>query len=205
MEVEALDENLTVGRLGMRVEGPHDPPLARRPKTDLGGTSGENTSDGLVRPAQELAKSVTETSSKVREPKTYDEAINDPIKGNRWREAINEELWNLDTHQTWCYTSLPGNQKAIGCKWVFRVKYNSDGSIERLEARLVVQGFYQVHGIDYTETFAPTIRRKSMRIFLAIATMLGMILIQMDVIGAYLESAFDQNEQPIYMKIPQRC
>ena len=55
------------------------------------------------------------------------------------------------------------------------------------------------------ETFASTIRRKSLRIFLAIATMLGMILIQMDVIGAYLESALDQNEQPIYMKIPQGC
>ena len=62
-----------------------------------------------------------------------------------------------------------------------------------------------MHGIDYTETFAPTIRRESLRIFLAIATMLGMILIQMDVIGAYLESALDQNKQPIYMKIPQGC
>ena len=53
------------------------------------------------------------------------------------------------------------------------------------------------------ETFAPIIRRKSLRIFLAIATMLGMILMQMDIIGAYLESALGQNKQPIYMKIPQ--
>ena len=93
----------------------------------------------------------------------------------------------------------------IGYKWVFRVKYNSDSSIERYKARLVAQRFYQVHRIDYTETFAPTIRHESLRIFLAIATMLGMILIQMDVIGAYLESALDQNEQLIYMKISQGC
>lgn len=77
---------------------------------------------------------------------------------------------------------------AIGCKWVFKVKYNSDGSIEKYKARLVAQGFCQIHEIDYTETFAPTIRRESLRIFLAIDTMLGMILMQIDVISAYLKS-----------------
>ena len=100
---------------------------------------------------------------------------------------------------------LPYNQKAIGCKWVFKVKYNPNGSIKRYKARLVAQGFSQVHGIDYTKTFAPTIRHELLRIFLAIAATLGMILIQMDVIEAYLESALGQNEQPIYMRIPQRC
>lgn len=167
--------------------------------------SGMQPWEGLVRPAQEFAKSVTETSSKVREPKTYDKAINDPISGNRWREAIDEELWNLDSHQTWSYTALPSGRKAIGCKWVFRVKYHPDGSIERYKARLVAQGFAQVHGIDYTETFAPTIRRESLRIFLAITALLGMILLQMDVIGAYLESPLGQDEHPIYLKIPQGC
>lgn len=62
-----------------------------------------------------------------------------------------------------------------------------------------------MYGIDYKETFAPTIRWESVRIFLAIATMLGTILLQMDVIGAYLESPLSQNNQPIYMKIPQGC
>ena len=84
---------------------------------------------------------------------------------------------------------MPPGRKKIGCKWVFKLKYNSDGSIETYKARFVAQGFSQVHGIDYMETFAPTIRRESLRIFLAIATMLEMILMQMDVIGAYLESA----------------
>ena len=73
-------------------------PLDLNPKTDLGKTSGKNPENGLVRPIQELVKSVTKTSSKVQEPKTYDEAINAPLHGNRWREAVNEELWNLDTH-----------------------------------------------------------------------------------------------------------
>lgn len=81
----------------MRIDLSHNP----KPRTDLGGTSGKNPlGDGLVRPAREFAKSVTETSSQVQEPKTYDEAINDPIHGNRWCEAVDEELWNLDAHQT---------------------------------------------------------------------------------------------------------
>ena len=106
MEVEALNENLTIERPRMRAEdlhdparqtriraeGAHNPSQARRPRTDPDGTSGKNPLDGLVRPAQELAKSVTETSSKVREPKTYDEAVNNPINGNRWQKAIDEEL-----------------------------------------------------------------------------------------------------------------
>lgn len=114
VEVEGLDES------AMRIKGPHNQ-LVQKPRTDVGGTSGENPSEGLVRPARECAKSVTETSSKVREPKIYDEAIHDSVHGNRWREAIDEELWNLDSHQTWSYTSLPSGRKAMGCKWVFRV------------------------------------------------------------------------------------
>ena len=70
------------------------------------------------------------------------------------------------------------------------MKYQADGSIKRFKARLVAQGFSQMYRIDYTETFALTIRRESLKIFLAIATMLGMILFQMNVIGAYLESFF---------------
>ena len=88
---------------------------------------------------------------------------------------------------------------------MFQVKYNLDGSIERYKARLIAQGFSQMHGIEYIETFSPKIRRKSLRIFLAIAAMLEMILIQMDVVGAYLESVLSQNEQPIHMRIPQGC
>lgn len=70
------------------------------------------------------------------------------------------------------------------------MKYNSDGSIKRYKARFVIQKFSQVYEIDYIEAFVPTIRRELLRIFLAITTMLKMILIQIDVISIYLESAF---------------
>ena len=80
------------GQTKIRVEGAQNPPLAQRPRTVLGRTSHNNSSDELVRPAQELAKSVTETSNKVREPKAYNKTINDLINGNRWQKAIDEEL-----------------------------------------------------------------------------------------------------------------
>ena len=84
---------------------------------------------------------------------------------------------------------------------VFKVKYHLDRSVERFKVWLVVQGYSQVYGIDYAETFAFTNSRESLRIILVTATILEMIILQMDVINAYLETAFSQNDQPIYMKI----
>ena len=72
--------------------------VARVPRTNLDRASGKNPSDGLVRPVQELAKSVTKRNSKVRESKIYDEAVNNLINRNRWQKAIDEELSNLDSH-----------------------------------------------------------------------------------------------------------
>ena len=86
---------------------------------------------------QEFAKSLTKTSSKVQEPKIYYEAINDSIYKNKWQKTVNKKLWILDIYQTWCYNLLPNNRKAIGYKWMFKVKYNLDSSIKRYKVRLV--------------------------------------------------------------------
>lgn len=86
-------------------------------RTHLDEISGKNSlKDRLVRLMYKFAKSITETSSKLQEPKTYNKAINHPIYRNRWHKTINEELWNFDAYQTWYYTTLPYNKKAIGCK-----------------------------------------------------------------------------------------
>lgn len=79
----------------MKIDLSHD----SKPRTDLDRTSGKNLlEDKLVKPAREFVKSVIETNSKVQEPKTYNEVINDLIHRNRWRKADDEELWNLDAH-----------------------------------------------------------------------------------------------------------
>lgn len=123
---------------------------------------------------KEVAMSITEATSKIDEPTSYDEAVNDAIHGRRWREAIKDELQNLENHQTWEYDELPPGRKAIGSKWVFKVKYHPDGSVARFKARLVAQDFSQVHGINFSETFAPTVRRESLRIYLALCLMLNL-------------------------------
>ena len=149
----------------------------------------------------EIAMSITKCSSKIREPTSYNEAINDAIHGRRWRETIEEKLRNLENHQTWEYDELPPRQKAIGSKWVFKVKYHPNGSVARFKARLVAQGFSQVQGINFLETFAPTVRRESLRIYLALYLMLNLFIHQVDIVDAYLESALGDNKLPIFMKL----
>ncbi len=97
---------------------------------------------------------------------------------------------------------MPSNKKMIGYKWVFRVKYNSNSSIKRYKVKFVAQEFSQVHGIHYTETFTPTIRYKSLKIFLLIVAMLRIMFLQMDIIEVYIKSKFSQNKLLISMKIP---
>lgn len=85
---------------------------------------------------------------------------------------------------------------------MFKVKYHLDGSIVRYKGRLVTQGFLQVYGIDYTETFVPTIKQELLKIILIIAITLGIIVPLMHVIGTYLKSFHRQNKRHlIYIKI----
>ncbi|KAG2854807.1 hypothetical protein PC114_g28646 [Phytophthora cactorum] len=87
-------------------------------------------------------------------PTTFKSAMesSDAVK---WKEACDSELESLHKNDTWDVVPLPKGRKAIGCRWVFRVKENQDGEIERFKARLVAKGFSQKYGIDYDETFAP--------------------------------------------------
>ncbi|XP_052114428.1 uncharacterized mitochondrial protein AtMg00820-like [Arachis duranensis] len=103
------------------------------------------------------------------EPKCYEDVILEPC----WREAIRAELDALNENKTWILTSLPSGKKAIGCKWIFKVKYHPDGSVERHKARLVAKGFIQVREIDYKDTFSPVIKLETLRVILALAAIKG--------------------------------
>lgn len=85
---------------------------------------------------------------------------------------------------------------------MFKVKYHPNGSVARFKVRLVVQGFSQVHGVDFSEIFAPTVRKESLRIYLALCLMLNLFIHQVDIVGAYLESLLGDNEVLIFMKLP---
>ena len=77
---------------------------------------------------------------------------------------------------------MPEGRKVIGSKWVFKVKRNTDGSVEKHKARLVAQGFSQKYGVDYDETFSPVVRFESIRTVIALAVKKGLKMHQMDVL-----------------------
>ena len=90
----------------------------------------------------------------VYEPNSYNKAKNDP----RWISAMNKELEALENNHTWELTTLPPDKTAIGCKWVYKIKFQPNGSVERCKARLVARGDKQVKGKDYKHTFSPVAR-----------------------------------------------
>ncbi|KAM1270153.1 hypothetical protein ACFX2G_002244 [Malus domestica] len=129
------------------------------------------------------------------EPTSYDQARHDP----HWVAAMNNELRALEENQTWSMVPLPADHRAIGCKWVFKIKYHSDGTIERYKARLVAKGFTQREGIDYKETFAPVAKLITVRCLLTVAAVRHWPLHQMDVQNAFLHGELHEE---VYMLPP---
>ncbi|CAL2259326.1 unnamed protein product [Prunus armeniaca] len=87
----------------------------------------------------------------IKIPTHVEEAFNDP----KWAKAMNIEMEALQKNNTWDIVDLPKGMKPVGCRWVFIVKYNADGTVERYKARLVAKGFTQTYGVNYHDTFAP--------------------------------------------------
>lgn len=121
------------------------------------------------------------------------------VKHKKWVQAMNEELEALEANKTWVITNLPPGKKAIGCKWLYKIKYKQDGSIERYKSRLVVLGNKQQAGIDFEETFAPVAKLTIVRSLLAIAFVYKWRIDQMDVKNAFLHGDL---QETVYMKLP---
>jgi hypothetical protein len=133
--------------------------------------------------------------SSIVVPKSYREALSHP----GWRKAMEEEMHALDLNHTWDLVNKPAGTSIVGCRWVFTVKQNPNGTVDRLKARLVAKGFTQTYGLDYTETFSPVAKLNSIRIIISLAANLDWPLHQLDVKNAFLHG--DLNET-VYMAQP---
>ncbi|KAK2999903.1 hypothetical protein RJ639_023010 [Escallonia herrerae] len=123
------------------------------------------------------------------EPHSYKTASHDP----KWRAAMRAEINTLEAND------LPPGKKPSGSKWVYKIKFNSDRSIERYKARVVVREDTQVEGLDYTETFAPVAKMVSVRVFLAVVIIKNWELHQIDINNAFLHG--DLHEE-VYIRPP---
>ena len=121
------------------------------------------------------------------------------LKNPQWVAAMEEELRALHQNNTWDLVLRPANMNIIGFKWVYRIKYNEKGTIERFKARLVAKRFAQVLGIDYEETFSPVIKHTTIKLVLALAVNQNWSMRQLDVRNAFLHGHLNEI---VYMEQP---
>ncbi|KAK0586597.1 hypothetical protein LWI29_009370 [Acer saccharum] len=130
------------------------------------------------------------------EPKNINEAIVDEY----WVGAMQDELNQFERNEVWSLVPRPKDINVIGTKWVFRNKTDESGKIVRNKARLVAQGYTQVEGVDFDETFAPVARLESIRLLLSIACIKKFKLFQMDVKSAFLNGYL---QEEVYVEQPK--
>ncbi|KAL4585655.1 hypothetical protein LXL04_010278 [Taraxacum kok-saghyz] len=138
----------------------------------------------------------TLTSNSATEPTTFKHAN----QSSCWQEAMKTEYDALLKNNTSNLVPCPTNVNIVGCKWIYRIKRKSDGSIDRYKARLVAQGYSQEEGVDYFETFSPVIKPTTIRLVLLIAISKGWSIRQLDINNAFLNGDLQEN---IYMRQPK--
>jgi hypothetical protein len=189
--LEPQEEPLQEPEVPAQHQGPHA--RARRPPGEWWRIQANNSD---IHNLHEYALSVDSLSP---EPMTYQEAISGR-NSRQWRDAMQEEMESLLKNEVWDLVPLPKDRKPISCKWVYKLKMNPDQAIERFKARLVVRGFSQKHGIDFTETFAPVAKYTSLRLLFGIAVQLDLHILQLDIKTAFL---YGDLQEETYMDQPE--
>jgi hypothetical protein len=112
--------------------------------------------------------------------------FDDAVKSEKWRTAMDVEMEAIKRNGMWELMELPAGGKKVGVKWVYKTKLNEHGAVDKYKARLVVKGYSQQYGVDYTEVFAPVARMETIRLVVALAAQRGWTIYQLDVKSAFL-------------------
>jgi hypothetical protein len=161
------------------------------PPQQLLGTvdEGRRLRNRVIQPTSEVANQVSYSCYLAQtEPKKVDEALRD----EGWVSAMHEELYQFTRNDVWTLVPHPTEHNIIGTKWIFKNKTDEHDTVVRNKARLIAQGYTQIDGVDFDETFAPVARLESIRILLSIACHLGFKLYQMDVKSAFLNGVLQE-------------
>jgi len=131
-----------------------------------------------------------------RDPIHFDVAV----KIEKWRKAMDEEMETININGTWELMELPDGAKKVGVKWIYKTKFKENGEVDKYKARLVVKGYAQEYGVDYTKVFAPMARMETIRLVVALAAQKGWLIYQLDVKSAFLHGKLDET-----MCVDQPC
>ena len=151
--------------------------------------------DSPIRSTRSLDDIYQRSNVAICEPEGYEKA-----KHNlEWQKAMQEEICMIEKNCTWELVDRPPSKNVIGVKWIFITKLNADSTINKYKASLVVKGYAQIYGVDYSETFAPVARMDSIRFLLAVAAHRNWKVFQLDVKSAFLNGIL---QEEIYVEQP---
>jgi hypothetical protein len=131
-------------------------------------------------------------------PKTYSQAMKSPDSAS-WVEAISAELSAMERLGVWKVVDIPAGVELLNTVWIFRQKFDENGQLSKYKARLCAAGNFQVEGLNYAETYAPTGRPTALRTLLSMGVATGLDIHQMDVKNAFLNGKLDET---IYLRPP---
>ena len=149
--------------------------------------------------SDDACPAIDSLTSEIDEPSGIEDALNSE-HSRYWKDAMISEYSSLIENETWELVPPGENQNVVGSRWVYKIKRNEDGSVDRFKARLVAQGYTQTKGTDYEEVFSPVAKHTSLRTFLALANEHDLEIHQMDVKTAFLNGELDYD---IYMSQPE--
>lgn len=164
---------------------------------NMGHSMQTRSKSGIFKP--KIRTYIAEKNSNLNgnsEPKTAAEALN----SEDWTDAMKEEMKALEKNNTWTLVPFSNVYNLVGNKWVFKTKFNQDGSVQRLKARLVAKGFHQHPGVGFNETFSPVIKPTTIRIILTIAVDKGWDVRQLDINNAFLNGKLEENVSMLHLK-----